>query len=235
VLIKRLFNTALTKSDILPNATDYAFPIDKVGTYGKLMNVYISYDYLFGLLDNNKNVGSSKVSLISFLQQIGQTISGALGGINSIVPVIDEDTNTVRFIDQNLLYKKDEVINYFNGLEANKVPLLLKKIPTQKGVFDLFGYNPLGSAGSGSAGFIKDFTLKTELTPQFASMITIGAAARSRVVGEDATALSRLNKGLTTSLFEEINDANIFTPIPVQINSFTLYPVPIVVVRIPTD
>lgn len=209
VLIKRSFNTALTKSDILPNATDYAFPIDKVGTYGKLMNVYISYDYLFGLLDNNKNVGSSKVSLISFLQQIGQTISGALGGINSIVPVIDEDTNTVRFIDQNLLYKKDEVINYFNGLEVNKVPLLLKKIPTQRGVFDLFGYNPSGSAGSGSAGFIKDFTLKTELTPQFASMITIGAAARSRVVGEDATALSRLNKGLTTSLFEEINDANI--------------------------
>ena len=29
-------------------------------------------------------------------------------------------------------------------------------------------------------------------------MITIGAAARSKVVGEDATALSRLNKGLTT-------------------------------------
>ena len=40
-------------------------------------------------------------------------------------------------------------------------------------------------------------------------MITIGAAARSKVVGEDATALSRLNKGLTTSLFEEINDVNI--------------------------
>jgi hypothetical protein len=201
ILIKKSTQTTLIKSDILPTATDYTFPIDKVGTYGKLMNVYISYDYLFGLLDNNKNVGNSKVSLISFLQQIGQTISGALGGINSIVPVIDEDTNTVRFIDQNILYKKEEVINYFNGL--------LKNIPTQKGVFDLFGYNPLGSAGSGSAGFIKEFTLKTELTPQFASMITIGAAARSKVVGEDATALSRLNKGLTTSLFEEINDANI--------------------------
>lgn len=202
ILIKKSINTTLIKSDILPTATDYIFNIDKVGNYGKLMNVYISYDYLFGLLDNNKNIGNSSVSLISFLQQIGQTISGALGGINSIVPVIDEDTNTVRFIDQNILYKKEEVINYFNGLLTNK-------IPTQRGVFDLFGYNPSGSAGSGSAGFIKEFTLKTELTPQFASMITIGAAARSKVVGEDATALSRLNKGLTTSLFEEINDANI--------------------------
>ena len=201
ILIKKLFKEAQVRSDILPSGESYEFPIDKVGTYGNLMNVYISFDYLFGLLDNNKNVGNSKVSLISFLQQIGQTISGALGGINSIVPVIDEDTNTVRFIDQNILYKKEEVINYFNGL--------LKNIPTQKGVFDLFGYNPSGSAGSGSAGFIKEFTLKTELTPQFASMITIGAAARSKVVGEDATALSRLNKGLTTSLFEEINDANI--------------------------
>jgi hypothetical protein len=209
VLIKKSARFGQVSAEILPSGTPYVLEIDKVGTYGKLMNAYISYDYLFGLLDNNKNVGNSKVSLISFLQQIGQTISGALGGINSIVPVIDEDTNTIRFIDQNILYKKEEVINYFNGLEINKVPLLQKKIPTQKGVFDLFGYNPSGSAGSGSAGFIKEFTLKTELTPQFASMITIGAAARSKVVGEDATALSRLNKGLTTSLFEEINDAYI--------------------------
>jgi len=37
-------------------------------------------------------------------------------------------------------------------------------------------------------------------------MITIAAAARSKVVGEDATALSRLNAGLTSSLFEQIND-----------------------------
>ena len=206
ILIKKSFKEAQVRSEILPSCEPYEFPIDKIGTYGNLMNVYISYDYLFGLLDSNKIIGDSKVSLISFLQQIGQTINGALGGINSIVPVIDEDTNTVRFIDQNILYKKEEVINYFNG-NIKYTPT--KKIPTQKGVFDLFGYNPSGSAGSGSAGFIKEFTLKTELTPQFASMITIAAAARSKVVGEDATALSRLNKGLKTSLFEEINDANI--------------------------
>ena len=50
-------------------------------------------------------------------------------------------------------------------------------------VFDLFGYN----AASGSAGFIKEFGIKSELPPQFAQMISAAGAARQRVVGEDAT------------------------------------------------
>ena len=191
----------LIKRDIqLNNIIVNTFPgvasfVTTIGTesYGKLMNVYLNYNYVFQIIESLIQTPGSKVVLVSFLQSLGDSISKYLGGINNIVPIIDEDTNTVKFIDQNLLFKKKSVLDSFG-------------LPTTPGVFDLYGYNASGSSGSGSAGFIKDFNLKTELTPAFASMITIAAAARSKGVGEDATALSRLNAGLTSSLFEQIND-----------------------------
>ena len=185
---------------------DFEKPIDGVSTYGKLMNVYLSYEFIKTKLDELRLTPGSKVLLIDFFQAIGKTISDCLGGINNIVPIIDEETNTVKFIDQNLLYKKDSVINKFN--ETYKT-----QISTTPGKFEIYGYNPSGSNGSGSAGFVKDMTMKTELTPQFASMITIGAAARSKVVGEDATALSRINSGLTSSYIETYEDPEIIPTI----------------------
>jgi hypothetical protein len=197
VLIKRDINVQGEIIKTFPGTTPFEVSIGGE-TYGKLMNVYLNYNYVFKLLDTFKPP-STKVALVDFLQALGDDISQCLGSINNIVPVIDEDTNTVKFIDQNLLYKKDSVIASFNATYNNI-------LNTERGVFDLYGYNSLGLNGSGSAGFIKEFNLKTELTPQFASMITIAAAARSKVVGEDATALSRLNAGLTSSLFERIDD-----------------------------
>lgn len=194
VLIKRDIDVRGEIIKTFPGTTPFEVSIGGE-TYGKLMNVYLNYNYIFGLLDTMKSP-STKVALVDFLQALGNDISQCLGSINNIVPIIDEDTNTVKFIDQNLLYKKDSVIADING-KYNNI------LSTNPGVFDLYGYNPVGS---GSAGFVKEFNLKTELTPQFASMITIAAAARSRVVGEDATALSRLNKGLVSNLFESIED-----------------------------
>lgn len=201
VLIKKEF-PELDIQILNSRCADFISSIDSTDIYGKLMNVYLSYDYIDTKLDELRLTPGSKVLLIDFLQDIGKTISDCLGGVNNIVPVIDEETNTVKFIDQNLLYKKNSVINKFNELYKTQTS-------TTPGKFELYGYNPSGSFNSGSAGFIKDFTLQTELTPQFASMITIGAAARSKVVGEDATALSRINAGLTSSYIESYEDPKI--------------------------
>jgi hypothetical protein len=203
VLIKRSISFDDKKVQILNNrCADFEKSIDGVSSYGKLMNVYLSYEFIKTKLDELRLTPGSKVLLIDFFQAIGKTISDSLGGINNIVPIIDEETNTIRFIDQNLLYKKDSVINEFNKTFKTQTS-------TTPGKFEIYGYNPSGSNGSGSAGFVKDITMKTELTPQFASMITIGAAARSKVVGEDATALSRINSGLTSSYIETYEDPRI--------------------------
>jgi len=181
---------------------NFKYSIDNVSDYGYLMNVYLSYEFIKTKLDELRLTPGSKVLLIDFFQAIGKTISDSLGGINNIVPIIDEETNTIKFIDQNLLYKKDSVINEFNKTFKTQTS-------TTPGKCEIYGYNPSGSNSSGSAGFVKDMTMKTELTPQFASMITIGAAARSKVVGEDATALSRINSGLTSSYIESYDDPKI--------------------------
>ena len=198
ILIKHYFKIDKEDIKILPGAEDYITNINDV-SYGQLMNVYINFDYIIALLEESKNLTSNKVILIDFLTKIGLTIGSSLGSINNIVPTIDEDINTIKFIDQNQLMNKTSLLANLANKKYN--------VNTEPGKFDLYGYKPSDSNGSGSAGFIKEFTLKTELTPQFASMITIAASARSKAVGEDATALSRLNAGLTSSLFETYSDS----------------------------
>jgi hypothetical protein len=47
-----------------------------------------------------------------------------------------------------------------------------------------------------TSGFIRDLNFSTTISPELATMITIGSTANGYVVGEDATALSRMNNGL---------------------------------------
>jgi hypothetical protein len=70
----------------------------------------------------------------------------------------------------------------------------------------LYSYNRDG--GGSSAGFVRNFGFKTEITPQLATMLTIGAQAAGSVVGEDATSISKLNEGLIDRIKEEVIDAN---------------------------
>jgi predicted chitinase len=195
ILIEREFNIDGETIKILPGVENFITKISDQ-SYGQLMNIYINFDYILSLLDQLTQQISNKVILIDYLKNIGATISNCLGSINNITPVIDDDTNTIKFIDQNPLYNRTSVLTSFS-------------LPTVPGIFDLYGYSPNKYEQSGSAGFIKEFTMKTELTSQFASMISTGAAARSKVVGEDATALSRLNAGLESSLLETITDPNL--------------------------
>jgi hypothetical protein len=67
-----------------------------------------------------------------------------------------------------------------------------------------------------STSFIKSLNFQTQIPPEFATIISIGAAANKKVVGEDTTAFSLLNKGLTTRFAETITDGNerINTPDP---------------------
>jgi hypothetical protein len=195
IMINRYFNINNNEIKIFPGTEKYIVNIGSEGnktSYGQLMNVYFNVNYLFQKLDELIVTPGSKVIIIDFLKSLGSTISSCLGGINNIVPVIDSDNNHVKFIDQNILYNNSSILSEFN---LNQTP----------GRFDLFGYNTV----SGSAGFIIDFNLKSELPPQFASMISAAGAARQRVVGEDATALSRLNKGLSSILIDSITDSYI--------------------------
>lgn len=138
--------------------------------YGQLMNIYLNYDFISTCLISNTKDG--KLSMFKFFQKICDGINSSLGGVNNIEPVIKND-KIVTFIDQS------------------PIPGYLELIGKDKTVVDLevYGYNQSNK----SSNFVKDISFKTEITPNLASMITIGGGGGKN---EDGTAFSYWNEGL---------------------------------------
>jgi len=165
--------------------------------YGNIMNIYLDTTFI---LNKIKELSDDKgnLSLINFLKGLMSGLNEGLGGINDFDIFVDETNNCVKIIDKNPLLYIDEVITYINdpkntnqnvfdlynnGKKYNQVD--------KNYIIQLYGYNPK----SIEAGIINSFNLSSNLSPEFSTMITVGAAANGTVVGENDTALSKLNKG----------------------------------------
>lgn len=168
---------------ISPEATD---PFHTVGdnSYIKLMYVYFNFVFILKLLEDLKDK-DGKVPLVDLLNAMWKGYCKATGNYNNITVRIDEDSNQIIFIDETAL--------------PDREALLLNKNYAK---FDVYGFNISGSAIGGS--FIRDLQLKTEITPQLATMITVGSTANGYVTGQDATTLSNLNKDTTPRISSEI-------------------------------
>jgi hypothetical protein len=165
---------------------------------GQIMNIYVNMAHVLQLVENNATEG--EVSLIELLTNLCTDISSALGGVNSFEPFIDEESNVIRIIDQTPLSGKDLIL-----------PKLGKKLPKDTTTIQLYGYkvteNPETKGRSFLGNFVRNYGIKTELTNAFATTVTIGAQARGSVVGENSTALSKLNEGLIDRIKPQINDS----------------------------
>ncbi len=164
--------------------------------YCNIMNIYLEMGFvlnkIFSLKDDKGNL-----SLIEFLKGITSGINEALGGVNDFDVFLDDSNNSVKIIDKNPLPKLGQVIDTINtnfpssSFNNNKS---LNSIP-KSSIFNLFGYK--SDPNQPTAGFIKEFSLTSQISPQFSTMITVAASSQGAVVGENDTALSKLNKGLT--------------------------------------
>lgn len=182
---------------IAPNAEPFLVSVGD-NQLGQLMNVYVSFDFLLSIFTTNADA-EVRVSLIKFLGVLFTELTSNLGDLNRMSPAINEETNEIIFIDQTSIPNRDNVIK-------NVVP----NASTDLAEFELYGYKNLDTPDT-VGSFIQNFSLKTGITPQFASMITIGATSQGYVVGEDATILSRINRGLKDRVKPEIVDANATT------------------------
>lgn len=165
---------------------------------GQIMNVYVNMLHVLQLVDDNTTDG--EISLIDFLTSLCSDISKALGGVNSFEPFIDEEFNTLKIIDQTPLSGKDLILTKLG-----------KKSPKDTTTIQLYGYkvteNPETKGRSFQGNFVRNYGIKTELTNAFATTVTIGAQARGSVVGENSTALSKLNEGLIDRIKPQVNDS----------------------------
>jgi hypothetical protein len=175
---------------------DYVLTTSSGVKVGKAMNIYVNFEHILRIIDGEGDP-KNPTTLVDFLTTLYHDISIALGSINTLRPWVDYRTNTLKLIDETSLANKGDILT-----------LLRLNSPDQDEPLQIYGYNFTrnnnGILTNSIAGFVRNFSLKSSLDPRFASIITIGAQARGAVVGEDATALSKLNQGLIDRIKPEI-------------------------------
>ena len=77
-------------------------------TYGMLKNIYVNMAFILQILQE-KTDKDGNVSFIDLMQAILDGINSSLGNVNKIECVVDEDTNTIKFVEGTPLPGYDEV------------------------------------------------------------------------------------------------------------------------------
>lgn len=150
-----------------------------------MMNIYLNFNFILESL-NSAADERGDTNVFTFLQNICNGINKALGGINNIEPIMDEESNTLRLQDTTPIPGTNNSPSY---------------------TLQLYGYDRLGE-NQYISNFVRKIDLKTAITPEYATMITVGATAGGYVKGTEATAFSRWNEGLTDRFKEKFTPGN---------------------------
>jgi hypothetical protein len=171
---------------LLPfRAQDYATEPNLNKAY--IMNIYLNFNFILESLNSNEDERGD-INLYNFIVALCDGMNKALGGVNNLEPIIDENTNTLKIVD------------------TTPIPGITQDTSSAY-TLQLYGYDGVGTKNSRS-NFIRKIDLKTAITPEYATMITVGATAGGYVKGTEATAFSRWNRGLTDRFKEEILPSN---------------------------
>jgi hypothetical protein len=144
-------------------------------TIGNINYIYLNAGYIAEMLVKDSDNAENKLSVQKFLQNICDDVNKSLGSINDFQVIIDDDENYVTIVDFNQ-----------------------KRI---KGLADVSN-NPLTTIkAQGLGSFVTSINAQSSITPEIATMISVGAQKDGNVLGEEATSLSRLSAGLTDRLY----------------------------------
>jgi hypothetical protein len=171
-------------SELYTQIKDSGFKTPDKPYVGNLMHMYLNMEFIASTLDKYIDISEGKISLYDFLDNIMKGAQSALGNVNNFEIIYDEDNNSYRIIDNTFIPGlgggEDSGIVQFN---AN----ILK--------------NNYGS-------FISNVNFRTKLSNNFATMTTVGAQSNGNVVGENSTALSKWNVGLTDRIITDRANPN---------------------------
>jgi len=150
------------------------------------MNIYMNFNFLAEAMSSNMDERGN-ISVYDFIKAICDGINKAMAGVNNLEPIIDEDTNTLQIFESSPIPKT-------NTTGSNSTGYTLQ----------LYGYGNGATSPIGSSTFVRKVDLKTAITPEYATMITVGATANGYVKGTEATAFARWNEGLTDRFKTEL-------------------------------
>jgi hypothetical protein len=167
------------------------------------LNIYLNFEFILNSLKSNQNERGD-VNIYGFISSICTGLNKALGGINNLEPIIDKDTNTLTIIDST-------PIPGISCPEDSSYELML---------YGYKGSNPNErSFTTYESNFIRDINLKTNISPDYATMVTVGATANGYVKGTEATAFSVWNKGIVDRFKNELIPSNPSSQSPSGSNS----------------
>jgi len=145
------------------------------------LNIYLNFDFVLECLKADEK---GNVSVYELISNICTGLNRALGGINNLEPIIDETDNTLRIIDTTPIPGHSAADNG----------------PGYK--LQIYGYDKV--VNDYISNFVRKVDLKTAITPEYATMITVGSTAGGYIKGTEATAFSKWNTGLTDRFKEEL-------------------------------
>jgi hypothetical protein len=162
--------------------------------YGRVMNIYFNMVYILDQLESLKDPKENKVVLVDLLKKLCDGFNTSTGGFNKLQPVVDENTNEIKFVDEVPLPEKDAILKSIPGAS------------TETAKFLMYGISGTSQTGINDASIVRDLSFSTTITPALASMITIGAQSNGYIAGQDSTALSTINKGLIDRVKVEVTN-----------------------------
>ena len=163
-----------TNSEIYSGINRFIEGDEETGFYGNLMNVYINFSRIEELLDKNQKDG--KIILFDLISLICKDINECLGHVNNLEPVVDKTKNQIKIIDQTVIPNAKDLF-----------PSLQDK---QQAVLEVFGYN------GDKSNFVHNIGITTQISKEYATMISIGATSKGAIPGTEATAFSKWNIGI---------------------------------------
>jgi hypothetical protein len=166
--------------------------------YGKIMNSYFSMSHILDQMNISKNADTGVLALIDLLKILTRTFIESTGNYNKIEPTVDYETNIIKFIDDVKLPDFSAIVSKLSGSNQSNVTAR----------FDMFGYYATPNSNISEAGIVRDLSLTTTISPNLATMLTIGAQSNGYVTGQDSTALSVMNYGLIDRVKEEWIEPN---------------------------
>ncbi len=166
---------------------NYSNPTETFGrqrlNVANLQNIYLNFDFLEKTFtENTTEVGD--VHVYPILKAICDGINKSMGGVNKLEPIIDERLNQLQIVDTTPIPGR---VKQFKDL-------------TTKYNLNLFGYKNNGN----ESNFVRKLDIQTAITPDFATMITVGATAGGYTKGENSTAFSKWNKGISDRFKDEL-------------------------------
>jgi muramidase (phage lysozyme) len=149
----------------------------------RTMDILVNLGNVMDILDT-KIDKNGNIDVLKFLKTLMSNIGGALGGMNDFEVTFDDVDNTFRIIDNT--YVANSGKDNITELQIN----LLKDT---------------------SGTFVKDVSLKTELTARIANAIAAGAQKNGNTMVSNGTTFAKFNEGYVDRIIEKKQNKNNIT------------------------